>query len=185
MQKERAREREGAVEKNLMMKNIRTYNKISLSLFCYCMQVLQINLAYHNIYYFFDNLIIFYTFFYAIFSQKSRKAYSQIRKNIESFLKSYQSDSIRNSYRFRKLKKKSFILEQRISGLSHKNNIKLSIFSESFSLTFKVTWAKAGTSSVLGLESLRELRVQGAVGMGNGVGPSLTHGGRKVVLCGG
>ncbi|KYN18927.1 hypothetical protein ALC57_08770, partial [Trachymyrmex cornetzi] len=51
--------------------------------------------------------------------------------------------------------------------------------------TFKVTWAKAGTSSVFGLESLRELRVQGAVGMGNGFGPSLTHGGRKVVLCGG
>ncbi|KYM83936.1 hypothetical protein ALC53_05643, partial [Atta colombica] len=51
--------------------------------------------------------------------------------------------------------------------------------------TFKVTWVKAGTSSVFGLESLRELRVQGAVGMGNGFGPSLTHGGRKVVLCGG
>lgn len=52
-------------------------------------------------------------------------------------------------------------------------------------LTFKVTWVKAGTSSVFGLESLRELRVQGAVGIGNGFGPSLTHGGRKVVLCGG
>jgi len=52
-------------------------------------------------------------------------------------------------------------------------------------LTFKVTWANAGTSSVFGLESLRELRVQGAVGMGNGFGLSLTHGGRNVVLCGG
>lgn len=51
--------------------------------------------------------------------------------------------------------------------------------------TFRVTWVKAGTSSVFGLESLRELRVQGAAGMGNGFGPSLTHGGRKVVLCGG
>lgn len=51
--------------------------------------------------------------------------------------------------------------------------------------TFRVTWVKAGTSSVFGLESLRELRVQGAVGIGKGVGPSLTHGGRKVVLCGG
>lgn len=57
--------------------------------------------------------------------------------------------------------------------------------SGGFGTLFKVTWVKAGTSSVLGLESLRELRVQGAVGMGNGVGPSLTHGGRKVVLCGG
>lgn len=57
--------------------------------------------------------------------------------------------------------------------------------SGGFCTLFKATWVKAGTSSVLGLESLRELRVQGAVGMGNGVGPSLTHGGRKVVRCGG
>ena len=57
--------------------------------------------------------------------------------------------------------------------------------SAGFGTLFKVTWVKAGTSSVLGLESRRELRVQGADGIGNGLGPSLTHGGRKVVLCGG
>lgn len=57
--------------------------------------------------------------------------------------------------------------------------------SAGFGTLFRATWAKAGTSSVFGLESLRELRVQGAVGIGKGEGPSLTHGGRKVVLCGG
>lgn len=52
-------------------------------------------------------------------------------------------------------------------------------------LTFNVTWVNGGGSSTFDFESLLELRVQGAVGIGKGDGPSLTQGGLKVVLCGG
>lgn len=52
-------------------------------------------------------------------------------------------------------------------------------------LTFRVTWVNGGGSSTFGFESLLELRAQGALGIGKGDGPSLTQGGRKVVLCGG
>lgn len=52
-------------------------------------------------------------------------------------------------------------------------------------LTLRVTWVNGGGSSTFGFESLLELRAQGALGIGKGDGPSLTQGGRKVVLCGG
>lgn len=58
-------------------------------------------------------------------------------------------------------------------------------FASGFGTFLSVTCANGGGSSAFVFESLLELRVQGAVGMGRGFGPSLTQGGLKVVLCGG
>lgn len=58
-------------------------------------------------------------------------------------------------------------------------------FASGFATLLRVTWVNGGGSSTFGFESLLELRAQGALGMGKGDGPSLTQGGRKVVLCGG
>lgn len=133
------------------------------------------------------NHLLYISIFSQFFLQKSGKACWQNRKNIKSSLRSYQSDSIfyhETFISFLKIKKKVFHFRAPYLKIIMKwmSNHR---FSRSLSLTFNVTWVKAGSSSVLGLESLRELRVQGAVGMGNGLGPSLTQGGRKMVLCGG
>lgn len=105
---------------------------------------------------------------------------SQTRKDIELLRGFHQIDSVSHRKLFHHL--------QRVSEaylVSYRDEFYIREKTRSSIRTFKVTCANAGTSSVFGLESLRELRVQGADGMGNGLGPSLTHGGRKVVLCGG